>query len=854
MEPIADRFLEPAADALRAAVSDAGGNEVFLVGRLDAELKVESVEVFARGHAEAAPAILAAARPGEVVIHNHPSGVLVPSSADLAVASNLGNLGVGFLIVDNPVESVYVVVEPHKVRIRAAIGEDTVEADLGDGGALAGTLPGYEFRESQVAMSQLVGKAFDEDGLAIVEAGTGTGKSLAYLFPAVRFAKANQGRAVVSTNTINLQTQLLEKDVPQVARALGEDVAAVLLKGRSNYLCRRKLAEAASEPGIFDDAEARGELERIAAWAESSEEGSRQALGFVPRPEVWERVQSESDTTLRVKCPHYNECFYYQSRRRAATADLVVVNHHLLLSDLAVRAELGFGVSALLPPYDRLVVDEAHHLEDAATEHMASRVGYQGLGQILGRLISARGRKRKRGRLFNLAGRLGELASLEPLEEIRRHADAIDGHVVPEHRRLLEDLARIYDKLTEGFLGVMGGQPPMGRELRQRVVPVFREGRFWREGVRPRVAEAATRLTAYAELLQDRLSALRRLSDESLDRLAGPILEVRSSARRLEERAAVLREFLDDGDDRCRWIEYKRTRTGERLRLCVAPVEVGPRLRELLFDRIGTAVLTSATLRTGGDFSYLQGRLGLEDAGGRLETLALASPFDFATQAFVAAPDDLPLPNAPRFAADLAHLVEEAVVATHGHAFVLFTSYRLLRDVHDRAADRLRAYGLLPMRQGEEDRYRLLERFKREPGAVLFATASFWEGVDVPGDALRLVILTKLPFAVPDEPILQARAEKIEARGGDAFQEYSLPQAVLRFRQGFGRLIRSKRDRGAVLITDRRVFERRYGATFLGGLPTDQVQVAPSKEVLGEMKAFFGGGGPRPDQAGSGAR
>lgn len=841
MEPIADRFHEAAADALRAAVRDAGGNEVFLVGRLDEALKVESVEVFARGHAEAAPAVLAAARPGEVVIHNHPSGVLVPSSADLAVASNLGNLGVGFLIVDNPVESVYVVVEPHRVRRRAAVGEDTVQADLGDGGALAGTLPGYEFRQSQVAMSQLVGNAFDEDGLAIVEAGTGTGKSLAYLFPAVRFAKANQARAVVSTNTINLQTQLLEKDVPQVARALGEEVNAVLLKGRTNYLCRRKLAEAASEPGLFDDPEARVELERISAWAEDSEEGSRQALGFVPRAEVWERVQSESDTTLRVKCPHYNECFYYQSRRRAATADLVVVNHHLLLSDLAVRAELGFGVSALLPPYDRLVVDEAHHLEDAATEHMASRVGYLGLAQLMGRLVSSKGRGKQRrgGRLLALAGRLGELATLEPLEEIRRHADAIESHVVPEHRRLLEDLARIYDQLTEGFLELMGGRPGSGRELRKRVVPAVREGRFWRETVRPRAAEAATRLTAYAELLQDRLLALRRLSDESLERLAGAVLEVRASARRIEERAAVLREFLDEGEDRCRWIEYKRTRTGERLRLCVAPVEVGPQLRELLFDRIGTAVLTSATLRTGDDFAYLEGRLGLADARERLETLALPSPFDFASQAFVAVPNDLALPQAPGFAADLAELVEEAVVTTRGHAFVLFTSYRLLRDVFDRAADRLRAYGLLPMRQGDEDRHRLLERFKRESGAVLFATASFWEGVDVPGDALRLVILTKLPFAVPDEPILQARAEKIEARGGDAFQEYSLPQAVLRFRQGFGRLIRSKRDRGAVLITDRRVVERRYGATFLAGLPTDQVRKGPAKQVLEEMKIFF---------------
>lgn len=837
MEPISRRFTEEAAAGLRGAVAEAGGNEVFFVGRLREDRVIDEVEVFCRGKQDAAPALLHVARPGEVVIHNHPSGELIPSEADLGVASNLGNLGVGFLIVDNAAEHVYVVVEPHHPRERQALDAETVAADLAGDGALSKTLDGYEFRQSQVDMSQAVTRSFEGDGLSMVEAGTGTGKSFAYLFPAVRFARANAQKVVVSTNTINLQTQLLEKDAPMVGAALGEEIQVVLLKGRSNYLCRRKLKEAQTEVGLFDQVESRRQLERIAEWAEHDEEGSRQSLGFMPDPEVWERVQSETDTTLRVKCPHYNECFFYNSRRRAATADVLVTNHHLLLADLELRAELGFGVTALLPPYQRLILDEAHHVEDAATHHMAARVSYRGLGRILGRLLAAR--KKPTGRLPALASRIAEMSALIPIDQVRVQCDALHHRVIPAHRKLVRDLERGFLAIQEGFEQVLGGIPPLGREERRRLVPAFRQSRFFHEVLSPRVKAMASQLTLYTDLLAGRLRAIQDLPEEAVERLAGAILDVRSGLRRLQDRAGALLTFLAEDPEQCSWIDYRRTRTGVVVRLCQAPIEVGERLREVLFDRLETVVMTSATLRTGRGFEYLQGRLGLEPREERLETLALDSPFDFSRQAFVGVPSDLPYPNSRDFPERLAELCLEAVTASEGRAFLLFTSYRLLNQVFDRIEGRIRLLGLIPLRQGSEDRYRLLERFKSSLGSVLFATSSFWEGVDVPGDALRLVVLTKLPFSVPDEPILEARTERIAAQGGDPFREYSVPQAVLRFRQGFGRLIRTRRDHGAVLVMDRRLVEKSYGKTFLEGLPVPEVHRAPGRELMDQMKAFF---------------
>ncbi len=831
-----DERFEPSARAmLRDAIREAGGNEVYLVGRAGEGPRIAVVEVLARGHATAAPALLGIARPGEVAIHNHPSGNLLPSDADLEVAGLLGNLGVGFMIVDNPAERVYVVVEPFRPEPKVVLRPESLLEDLGPEGALSRGFAGYEHREAQVEMAQAVARAFDRDSIAAIEAGTGTGKSFAYLFPAVRFARANREKVVVSTHTINLQTQLLEKDVPAVGRALGAEVRATVVKGRGNYICLRKLEEARNEPGLFDDPVARAELEAIVEVAKGgSGDGSRQSLGFVPDPELWERVQSETDTTLRVRCPHYDRCFFYESRRRAAASDVVIVNHHLLLSDARLKQESGFGVAALLPPYRRLVIDEAHHLEEAATEHLSEQISRFGIQRVLGRLVSAR--RQDRGRIPALMHRLGEGIRGTGNDPRGESARRLGDDVVPAHRRLVSELDGAFLAMEQGF-GSRPGKARVGEDIEADA--------YWVECLRPRLEGLAKTLVEHSERILDALRPLDRLDEDAFARLAGPALDVRAGARRVEERAMAIRSFLSSEAGSCRWIELKPARKGNVFKLCSAPIEVGPALRETLLDRVSTLVLTSATLRSGSEFGYFLGRIGLADqVEDRLETLALASPFDYARQAWVGVPLDLPEPNHPKFPEVLSEALARAVEASRGRAFLLFTSYGLLNRVFDRIAARCKLLGYEPLRQGTEDRHRLLERFRAHGSSVLFATSSFWEGVDVPGDALQLVVLTRLPFSVPDEPVLVARAERIEERGGDAFRDYSVPAAVLRFRQGFGRLIRTRTDRGAVLVTDSRILSKSYGKVFLEGLPVETVHQDELDRLLERMEEFL-----RPDPA-----
>lgn len=817
------------------------------MGRPQKDGRIHLVEAHARGNDRAAPALLNVARPGEVVLHNHPSGVLRPSEADLNVASALGNLGVGFYIVDNLAQDVYVVVEPYQPQETHCLDEEGLVEDLSEAGSLAQNLDDFEVRPQQIAMSRAIASAFNDEGWSLVEAGTGTGKSFAYLFPAIRFAKENSEKVVVSTNTINLQTQLIEKDIPEVAKALGEEVQATLLKGRSNYVCLRKLHDALSEATLFEDQDPkRIELRKIGQWAEEDPEGSRQSLGFLPDSEVWDRIQSETDTTLRVKCPFYNRCFFYQSRRKAAGSDLVVVNHHLLLSDLELRREVGQGVTALLPPYRRLILDEAHHLEDVATHHLAETVTQDGLKKLLGRLLA--GKKAGKGRIAALRTRLQGLVGKVSLETVRRLQEPFLDEVLPSHRKLSQSLDLDFTALQEGLLEALPQRPQRGKWVKFRIQPEFEEGLFFQEIMAVRIRGLVRRIQNYTLRVAAALKRLEDLPDDCLEMLSGPILDVRSQVRRLEDRAAILAAFLRNQEGVCRWVELGRSRQGRWvLRIARAPIEVGPLLKEVLFDPLATVALTSATLRSSKGFAYLLSRLGLPEGHPRLETLALASPFDYATQTLLAVPRDLPPPNHPRFAQELSEVVFDSISMLGGRTLLLFTSYRLLEDVLRRLEDRLRFLGCTPLVQGRDDRHRLLERFRHQPSSVLFATNSFWEGVDVPGDALQLVVLTKLPFRVPDEPILQARTERIQAQGGDPFRDYSVPQAVLRFRQGYGRLIRTKRDRGVVLVTDRRLVEKSYGKEFLREVPGESLRSGPWKEIEPKVRAFFRGESEVPD-------
>ena len=831
-------FSEQAILAMREEIAAVNGNEVFFLGRTDDRQVVVSVEPLARGNRDAVAAIMIAASCGDVVIHNHPSGVLTPSRPDLEIASVLGNQGVGFYIIDNGVANCYRAVSPFVRKQAELLALDEIQGKFAPGGVLAVNLADYEYRPEQTRMAFAVAEAFNVDRVAVIEAGTGTGKSLAYLLPAALWATRNKERVVISTNTINLQEQLTRKDIPFLQQHANLPFRAVLVKGRSNYLCRRKLAGIGEEPSLFKDEAA--DLQAILAWSETTASGCRDDLSFIPRDEVWEEVCCEADQCGRVKCPSYGKCFFYTSRREAAGADLLVVNHALLMADIALRQETGYGASAILPPFERLIVDEGHHLEDVATGHLSSQVTRQGLLKLLGKLQHPR--KAQRGFLPLLSSMLSREVPEAWDELYLELSSLLEGGLIQGLPVIQETVNRELDGIGMALLRYLRLSESKGGERKLRITPTVYDSGFWQE-VTGRVDDLGRALADYGEALGRLLKECGRLPDRVLDKMAGTLIDLKGVKGRLESAAEGLLFFRGRDEGFCRWFEVKKGPKGLVVRLCSSPLEVAQSLRSALFDKFRTVVVTSATLAVGERFDYLAKRTGISLLPRvRLTELLLASPFDYQHQAFVGIPADLPEPTAPGFESGVARCLRQALAISQGRAFVLFTSYDLLIRLFNQLAPHLEHMGLAPMRQGETNRHLLLSRFKKTPGAVLFGTDSFWEGVDVQGRALELVVITRLPFRVPTEPILEARAEHISAQGGDPFMEYTVPQAVIKFKQGFGRLIRSKEDRGGVLILDSRVLSRPYGRMFLSSLPDAQLLKGEEAAVLAGLKAFFGSG------------
>jgi len=826
-------FSDHATQQLRAAINDADGNEVFFLGRTDEARLVVEVEPLARGNRDAVAAIMIAASFGDVVIHNHPSGHLTPSQADIEIASLLGNQGVGFYIVDNSAERCYQAVSPFARKVVERLSYPEIERFYAPDGVLSQALPGYEHRPEQTRMALNLAAAFNDEHVAVVEAGTGTGKSLAYLLPATLWAVRNKERVVVSTNTINLQEQLIQKDIPFLQQHLDLKFRAVLVKGRGNYLCLRKLQTNASDASLFKDETAQ-ELDAIVAWSKQTEDGCRSDLSFIPKDEVWEELACESDQCGRVKCPNYARCFFYKARREAAGADLLVVNHALLLADLAVRQETGYDATAILPPFHRLVFDEGHHLEDVATNFLSSQVSRLGLMKLLGKLQHPR--KAHRGILPQLSTQLSAAVPEAQDDLYLEIAEILEGRLIPKRVAVNDAVARGMDAIGDALVARL---KHVGIEQKLRVTPAIYGSPLWSQ-VTEQVELMCKELADYAVTMQAFLKGCEKLSDKVLEKLAGPLTDLRGAKGRIESAVEALHFFVSREEEFCHWFELRK---GPLVKLCSSPLEVAESIKKAILDRFKTVVLTSATLAVGEKFDFLKKRTGIALlAKERVTELLLPSPFDYAHQAFVGVPSDMPEPTSPQFEARLCSNLLRALKISRGRAFVLFTSYDLLTRVANRLTEPLKAAGLTPMRQGETNRHLLLSRFRTAPNPVLFGTDSFWEGVDVQGKGLELVVITRLPFRVPTEPILEARNEHIAALGGDPFMSYTVPQAVIKFKQGFGRLIRSKEDRGAVLILDSRVLTKNYGKIFLTALHGVQVKKEVEDELCCLMQEFFGPG------------
>ncbi|OGU02624.1 MAG: hypothetical protein A2085_01355 [Gemmatimonadetes bacterium GWC2_71_10] len=814
-------------------IAEAGGREVSFVADLDGDGAVASARAVARGTVDAVLALPGVCRRGQMMLHNHPSGELEPSTADLNVAVRLHDAGVGFGIVDNAGERLYVVVEVPQPRRTGTVDAVAVARSLAPGGSVAQALRLAEDRPSQRDMAAYVADVFNDGGVALLEAGTGVGKSFAYLVPAILWAIANDERTVVSTNTINLQEQLVGKDLPVLARALSTDdrpVRYALLKGWRNYVCLARLQQARASFGSLLEPDRRDELDAVHRWSQTTGDGSRSDLPFMPSEEVWDEVAAESDLCPRLKCRHFDRCFVFAARRRAADADVVVVNHHLLASDLAVRRAAGnWEDAAVLPPYRRLILDEGHHLEETAAEHLGRRATSRGLERQLSRL--ERGTKGLLPALrAAIAAEADPAVAPEALEFLAAHV----APKLPVARRAAELLFAVLERYMAGRADNV-----------VRLGDDFATDPIWRDGLE----QAQENLNLALAQLRDALAGLLgrieegdRGDAEPGESLVALMAEARGVATRLDGARDAIGAALRPPPGQPPTVRWLERRGASHVALATAPLELAPLLKESLFDRVESVVVTSATLAAGGDFGFLAGRLGVDLAPVRPGPREiLPSPFNFRDQCLFAIPDDVPEPSQGESAHDskTAEVIADLAQCSDGGLFALFTSHRALRRVASllRQTDCERRWPLLV--QGEAPRDRLLGRFRESGSAILLGTDSFWEGVDVPGFALRALVLAKLPFRVPTEPLTAARLEAVEAQGGNAFTDYLVPLAALKLKQGFGRLIRSRTDIGVVVLLDPRVVRKRYGATLLAGLPPAERIVGRWDELKERITTFF---------------
>lgn len=696
-------------------------------------------------------------------------------------------------------------------------------------GLLGRFLDAFEPRPGQKEMAQGILSAYEEDKIALIEAGTGIGKSLAYLVPAVYWALKHQEKSVISTHTIALQEQLIRKDIPFLLKTMDVDLKAVLVKGMGNYLCLRKLSELRQQPLLFSLDESQ-QVQNIEQWSERTSEGSRSEIKFPISSGTWEKVACEADNCSHVQCPFYKHCFFFKARKEAEDAQILVVNHHLLMADINAKIRQdGAQEKSVIPRFERAIIDEAHHLEQVALDSFAQSSDRIGLQRLLGRIFSENHPERSRLNLIR-----ADFSQAKP-----SLVHALDVEVPVQKKECAALIEKAFAEMAH-FLESIIAQPRFGsKENKWRLTQAICSLEYWKDPLQKTfhsLAEKLTQLSLALSALEGQLGEFKgtKLEEQAQDHS----LELKSLAMRLEENAANLTRFFsdEDPDKRVRWVEM----TAANVVLMDANLAVASLLYENLFAKLRTTALCSATLTTNRAFSYLKERLGIHlEKEENVSEQIFDSPFDYAQRTLLAIPSDLPGPSDPQFLPQILEPIKQTIQVSKGNAFILFTSYEMLQWTHEKLSNdaTLSKYTLL--KQGDLSRHVLLEEFKQTPGSVLFATNSFWEGVDVPGEALRCVVIVKLPFIVPSEPIYQACSEALEREGKDPFNDYAVPQAVIRFKQGFGRLMRKKNDRGCIVCLDHRLVKKNYGKQFLNSLPPCKTTSGPFKKVLEEMRAHY---------------
>lgn len=684
------------------------------------------------------------------------------------------------------------------------------------GGSLSRISEGFEERPVQVELLKHIVSAFNDRKIAVFEAGTGVGKSYSYLIPSALWALTNHERVIISTGTINLQQQLCEKDIPAVEKIIDKKIKYVLMKGRQNYICMRRLNDAVSILDLFE--EDGDELKKITEWAKSSSTGTRSELTFMPSENVWSKVNSESDACMGKKCPFFSECFVMKVRKEAATANLIVVNHHLLFADIESRLSgAGYDDAAVLPPYRHIIFDEAHGIENAATSFFSESVNRFKLNKLINQMYRHR-KNSESGHLCSLAIlSANEERASEVYEVTSKIKLAITNVEIAAKDLLANDYTmRLYEGTARNF------------------------GPFL-----VAVNELSRTLGLFTGIIREVMDGI---ADD--DRDVPWYWESKIILRHLEAYVILLKNFplWDEKKDDVFWIQKKRlppdmvrdAAEAEYVILTQTPLDISHLMNEGVFEPMETVVCTSATLKTGRDFSYWMRRTGVTLAGEeRILKDEFPSPFPYDKNMLFAVPNDAPLPDNIQFQQYVEMALPRLIQAAAGRTLVLFTSYESLKSAYRTVVASMRGFSGRIMKQGDDDNAKLLDAFKKENESVLFATDSFWQGIDIPGESLSQVIIVKLPFTVPNDPVFVARAEAIEKRGGSSFMELSVPEAVIKFRQGIGRLIRRSDDRGVVVVLDRRIYEKRYGSVFTASMPECKKLYEPLSEITERIKSFI---------------
>lgn len=815
---IRDRFSENSLLTIKKYIEENEYKSIILKATFDDNELIQEPFFLCQYKKKNFEEVLSKIKRDEIVIRTTKPNQLYPSDQELEVTEELYNKkNIAYCLLSYELDDFYFVQDIDRVYLEQIDVKDYFSEE----GILVRDI-GFEYRKEQEDMAHAVEKSVNENKKLIVEAGTGTGKTLAYLIPAIRWAVENKKKVIIATNTINLQEQLLLKDIPLAKSIIKEDFSYALVKGRNNYVCKRLFNELALGKNIDIETysiEAREQIEYILKWGHKTKTGDKADLPFEVLPEVWELIQSTTELCIGKKCPYRKECFYMKTRMEKLEADILISNHHVFFADLNVRAETDFDTEYLiLPRYHMVIFDEAHNIESVARSYFSVEVSKISFTRLLNRIYQKKSRKKEKSALI----RVEESIDDKSLKDTSQYIQLLNS--IKEETSILQNISDEYfDEIRKMYDSK--ADIPIRKTLNNFEMT---KSRFL-ENLREKKSFFERKMN---EFLND-LMAFSNVIDEEKDK--NP--EVINFVNHIK----IYKSYIDNfkfinefsNDDYIYWLDINAKRTN--VVLTATPLNIAQKLSSVLFENLNRLVFASATLATNGNFNYFKNSLGLN--GEKCIEEIIKSPFNYDEQMSVYIPNDiLDSENINAFVTDASRFILEILTKTQGKAFVLFTSYTMLNQIYYSIGKKLKNAGFEVFLHGEKQRSQLIKEFKESKNPILFGTTSFWEGVDVQGENLSNVIITKLPFLVPTDPIVSAISKKIEEEGRNSFTDYQLPEAIIKFKQGIGRLIRKKSDSGNIFILDSRILKKKYGTLFIQALPSRKnIKILSKDDIIDEI-------------------